>query len=607
MANLLRGRPSGNRQTIVEETSPPAIHATSYGGAAAGSGGKRFRNIDDDDAPLVMQEMPIFNVSKWKLQEWRSGIPSYDDKEDASQALRDALKDYEVAEWSTSNYHFRRVYDFASKHHQQVKCLTTKACEMCKAAGPSFSFKGDANKKILPIALYVEVMKTFSPIIDDFDTDVFYTNDPAAIDCCKDCVMLEENHDCFLDGNYEMRYCHKCYPELSEAIEQFESFLKKSFRSPDSSSVADYKRKKTEIKEEFTGLLRKIAIMSQFDWVLHIHSNKHTGRRQIDVPAEVDNLQTSVGEVKKQIMQLEVVLKHQMNDMVEKVKRHAPPHRHLLEAETEQFVAKLLDPTSQFGKLTKNLSTLFGKDGKADFFEKMTKIFEDVVTNMELPIAPEDATVSKVFIQGKLTEIRDYLTEFVNDHIAKLLDPTKDFGKLTKNLSTLFGKDGKADFFEKMTKIVEDAVTDMECPIAADDMTAIQGKVTEIRDYLTEFVNTNVVPSLRGISTRVAAIDHIQKNLEAFFHVKDFLKDVAPAKGTLFSEVMELLIRKILKEFTDDIDRKFDKEFQGLADDCEAVEKKLDAVSPRLEGLETKLDTIDKKLDAVLAQMSKSQ
>jgi hypothetical protein len=527
MANLPRGRPPGNRQTIDVETSPPARqHATSYGGADAGfgSGGKRSRQ-DDDDAPLVMQEMPSFNISNWKLQEWRSGLPSYDDKEDAVQALRVALKTYEGAEWSTSNPHLRRVYDFASKHHQQVKCLTSRACVMCQAAGSLFSFKGDATKKNLPIALYVEAMKTYSPIAEDFDTEVFYANDPAEIECGKECVMLDENHDCFLDGNYEMRYCQQCYPDLSEAIETFESFLKKPFRSPDSSLFANYKKKKTEIKEDFMGLLRKIAIMSHIDWVLHIHSNKHTGRRQIDVPAEVDNMQTSVGEVKKQIMQLEVVLKHEMNDMVDKVKKHAPPHRHLLEAETEQFVGKLLDPTREFGKLTKNLSTLFGKDGKADFFETMTEIFEKVVTNMELPIAPDAATASKVFIQGKMTEIRDNLTEFMNIH---------------------------------------------------------------------------VVPSLKGISTRVGAIDHIQQNLEAFFNVKDFLKNLSPAKDTLFSQVMELLIRKILKEFTEEIDRKFDKELKAAAADFETTEGKLDTIIKKNE-------EIDKKLDAVLAWIEETK
>jgi hypothetical protein len=207
---------------------------------------------------------------------------------------------------------------------------------MCKAAGGHFSFKGDATKKSLPQALYVQAMKTYPVVNEDFDTTNFYFDDPAAFDEDGHLSKYEQMCDLFLEGSLEMRYCKKCYPDRTGAIEEFEQFLKTPFRTRDANLSQDFQKKRGDSKQSFIVMLRQLAIMSNIDWVLHIFSNRHTGRRALDMhnlPIEADSLQHAAQEIKNQIEALHSSLTNTIQTGLQNIKHPQQPFKHLLEAE----------------------------------------------------------------------------------------------------------------------------------------------------------------------------------------------------------------------------------------------------------------------------------
>jgi hypothetical protein len=399
------------------------------GGPAVGSAVKRGREgQDEDDLLMVQEQAPSFNVSKYKLQAWRGGIPSFDEDDGLKEALFAEYSD--GSEWAIStNPHYKRVYDYAVKHHQNAKCAKSKDCAMCKSA-PSFSFVGDALKKNLPISLYVEAMKTYPVGNEDFD-DAWYLTDLSEAGCGEEMVTSETISDLFLEGKFEIRYCQQCYPDIPSAIEDFEKFLRTPFKTKDATLLQEFQRKKAEAKDSFIVLLRQVAIMNHFDWLLHLHSNKHTGKQGNplqNLPAEVDFLQNTTQEIKKQIVSLEIALKNHIVSAVQGLK--PPPFKHLLVEETQQFVEKLLGD-NDFGELCNNLEEIFHSPANDGAFKGFWQTMKSVVEEAQ----PKGAVSG---LSGPNEDFKRFLKEEIRDIVMQHLKENTDATVNGTNKKVLF-------------------------------------------------------------------------------------------------------------------------------------------------------------------------
>jgi hypothetical protein len=189
--------------------------------------------------------------------------------------------------FSTEDPHMRRVFEFAVRAHEAVKCSGSGAagrkgvslCAFCSAAGPGFSFEGDPSKsKIVPLSLYAEVMKTYVPCEQDFIASFPEEADFAIGD--TNLTRLYET-DYFFDGLFPMWYCSKRYPDLPKAVEEMDTLQRYKLeydqtRIRDSAynqdrriAVAELKKLQETQKAEFCQLLKQISISSRLDLALH--------------------------------------------------------------------------------------------------------------------------------------------------------------------------------------------------------------------------------------------------------------------------------------------------------------------------------------------------
>lgn len=534
-----RGRPPKQPFYSPSHHSPPRTHLG--GGVAVGSAVKRGRE-DEDDIPMVVQDQtPSFNVSKYKLQAWRGGIPSFDEDDGLKEAL---LAEYsDGAEWAIStNPHYKRVYDHAIKFHQNAKCAKTKNCTMCTSA-PAFSFVGDALKKNLPISLYVEAMKTYPVVNEDFE-EAWYLTDLTESGCGEEMVTSETISDLFLEGKLSIRYCQQCYPDIPSAIEDFEKLLRTPFKTKDTTLLQEYQRKKAEARESFIVLLRQVAIMSHFDWLLHQHSNKHTGKQGnplLNLPAEVDFLQNTTQEIKKQIVALEIGLKTHIDSSVQLAVQGIkfPPHKHLLAAETQEFVKNLLED-ADFGALCDNLEAIFHSPAKGVAFKGFWQTMKSVVEEAQ----PKGAVHPPGYSGDE--RLRNPF------HLA---GPNEEFKRFLKD---------------------------------------------EIRDIVIQHLTHNTDPTVKGTNTKVLFIDTVAHRLEKFFKLNDDEK-----MATDFHKLQDdngrttLSIHNMVSHLNEEFDRKFaalEKKMQDTTD----------ATLTRIDNMHLALTTQIKQLFDVVEALSKS-
>ena len=249
------------------------------GDADAASPATKRASLAPDLSPpptdIKQSEMPVFNIKRFIPSKWRDMIPSGDDLE------------VEGFSFSTEDPHMRRVFEFAVRAHEAVKCSGSGAagrkgvslCAFCSAAGPGFSFEGDPSKsKIIPLSLYAEVMKTYVPCAQDFIASFSEEADLAIGD--TKLTRLDET-DYFFDGLFAMWYCSKRYPDLPKAVEEMDTLQRYKLeydetRIRDSAynqdrliAVAELKKLQATQKAEFCQLLKQISISSRLDLALH--------------------------------------------------------------------------------------------------------------------------------------------------------------------------------------------------------------------------------------------------------------------------------------------------------------------------------------------------
>jgi hypothetical protein len=84
------------------------------GDADAASSATKRASLGSDSSPsptdIKKFEMPVFNIKRFIPFKWREMIPSGDDRE------------VEGFPFSTQEPHIRRVFEFALRAHQAVKC-----------------------------------------------------------------------------------------------------------------------------------------------------------------------------------------------------------------------------------------------------------------------------------------------------------------------------------------------------------------------------------------------------------------------------------------------------------------------------------------------------
>jgi hypothetical protein len=332
-------------------TPPPAVKRPAPSTEEPPGSAKRA-NVEEE-------EVPTFKMSKWDFQPWRTGFVSEVVLEDYADPLPTSQSD-----------HILRIYHHASKKHQETKCAATGNCVWCRAAGTPNFFKGNPDKKSVPHSLYVEAIKTYTLVDEDFDVEFHDASVDAIKSYGEDLEVLDFN-EFFMENCLQMRYCAQCYPEVSAAVEAMSKFFQAPFAVKTSMSVVErrqaleeFNTKKATMKKEFVAKLREVSICSHFDWVLHLQSNKHNHKKNMnidDLPQEVDGLHQSVVAVKNQILQLELVFKNQMEDLMRRMaEKPTTPKvsQHMLMSETEQFAEALLHPTGNFKQY---LSKLFGE------------------------------------------------------------------------------------------------------------------------------------------------------------------------------------------------------------------------------------------------------
>ena len=250
------------------------------GDADAASPATKRASLAPDLSPpptdIKQFEMPVFNIKRFIPSKWRDMIPSGDDLE------------VEGFSFSTEDPHMLRVFEFAVRAHQAVKCSGSGAtgtkgvvslCAFCSAAGPGFSFEVDPSKsKIIPLSLYAEVMKTYVPCEQDFIAS-FPEEADLAIGDTK--LTRLDHTDYFFGGLFPMWYCSKRYPDLPKAVEEMDTLqrykpeydetraLDSAYNQDRRIAVAELKKFQATQKAEFCQLLKQISISSRLDLALH--------------------------------------------------------------------------------------------------------------------------------------------------------------------------------------------------------------------------------------------------------------------------------------------------------------------------------------------------
>ena len=381
------------------------------------------------------EEIPTFKLSKWDFQPWRTGFVS-----------EVALDEYEDPLPTSESDHILRIYSHASKKHQETKCAATGTCVWCKAAGASNFFKGNPEKKSVPLSLYVETIKTYTLVDDDFDVK-FHEATVEDLNTYGEELEVLDYNEFFMENLSQMRYCAQCYPELPSAVEAMSKFYQAPFVVKTSMALTerkqallDFNAKKAAAKKEFIAKLREVAICSHFDWVLHLNSNKHNHKKSMnmdDVPREVDGIHQSVVAVKHQIIHLELVFRNRMEELMRKMaEKPATPKvsQNLLMSETEQFVEALLHPS---GKFKDHISKLFG-ELSASLTTNLARNINEVANSVR---------VNSVNIQGLTSNIQGLTSEIqkVPDNITKSFEP------VVKTLTGFEERFGKIEEFMKKT------------------------------------------------------------------------------------------------------------------------------------------------------------
>ena len=254
------------------------------GDADAASSATKRASLGSDSSPsstdIKKFEMPVFNMKRFIPFKWREMIPSGGDRV------------VEGFPFSTQEPHMRRVFEFALRAHQAVKCPGSSAkpekhtgtkggslCAFCSAAGADFSFKGDSSRKSISLSLYAEVMKTYVPCVQDCVASFPVEEADLAI---GDTTLTKlDITGYFFDGRFPMWYCSKRYPELPKAIEEMDAFQRyllgfDDTRSKDAAYIQercialdDLKELQATQKAEFCRLLKQISISSRLDLALH--------------------------------------------------------------------------------------------------------------------------------------------------------------------------------------------------------------------------------------------------------------------------------------------------------------------------------------------------
>jgi len=390
-------------------------------------GAAKRANVDEEEAPA-----PKFKLSKWDLQPWRTGfVPDV------------VLEEYEFPLPTGDSDHIRRIYDHASKKHQDSKCASAGTCAWCVAAGAPNFFRGDPKKKSVSLSLYVEAIKTYTLVDEDFDVEFHNLAVEVLKTYGEDLEVLDFN-DFFMENCGQMRYCAHCYPEIPSAVEAMIIFQQAPFALKTSmalnerkQALAEFNLKKTTAKKEFVAKLREVAICSHFDWMLHIQSNKHNHRKSMnidDLPDEMDGVQKSVVSVKHQIAQLELVFQNQMGELMRRMaEKPATPKasQNMLMSETEQFVEVLLHPTGKFkeflSKLVCDLATTVNSH--------TVKVVGEVATNSAKNITEvvNSVRANSANIQGltcEISKVPENITKSIQPVVEKLTAFEERLGKI---------------------------------------------------------------------------------------------------------------------------------------------------------------------------------
>ena len=264
----------------------------------------------DDDAPT-------FSLKKFGGSNWRDAITVPDDD----------LEDYGVFATNESSHHMR-IYDLAVKKHQELGCGKggkMSDCVYCHAqgGGPNL-WKGDAKKKFITMRLYLQVIKFYIPELGDYCAEFPEVYEDSTEDT-TDIRKLPTNIY-FFDYMFPMMYCAKCYPDIPEAIAAMDAYqtytpeFQKEKGSDHSNYYAerhkiltDLKSQKELKKNEFSLFLKQISIMSEFDWTLHLFSDKHNMKDCVKpVAEEVKDVKTVLEVVKNEILGLSSVMTGQV-------------------------------------------------------------------------------------------------------------------------------------------------------------------------------------------------------------------------------------------------------------------------------------------------------
>ncbi len=295
-----------NKRTSFGEDDAPMVKRPQLQQDEAAASSKVVK-VEEDD---FSSSLPKFTLSKWDLQPWRGGLPT-----------SMVFDDYEFPLATSKSDHILRIYHHASQKHQTVpKCVSSGSCAWCVASGQSNYFKGNPQLKSVPLPLYIETIKTYVIVDADFDVDFHSQTTETVKTWCKEggLEVLEYN-DFFLEGTAEMRYCVQCYPELPAALSAMTAYCHAPIPFKDTmnfsdrrQALADFNAKKATATKEFVARLRDIAILSHFDWVLHVQSSKHTHKKQVtleQLPDEILDTNKQLSEIKKSISQVELLLK----------------------------------------------------------------------------------------------------------------------------------------------------------------------------------------------------------------------------------------------------------------------------------------------------------
>ena len=377
---------------------------------------KVSNTTDSPPPPADRKDMPpSFSIKKWIPSNWRESIATEShDSEDE--------KKYVVKE----NPHIQRIYQLASNKHTELNCGRGSSkqfdCVFCVAQVGSVQnqtnpWKGNSNLKCVSAKLYLEALKTYIPVPDDYDADF---PDTLKDDNSDGLQQLDAN-DYFFDSYCPMLYCEKCYPDLPNAIvamkllqdyvPPFDSSKKKTgdasvFYSERARVLEDLKAMKASKKSEFCELMKQISIMSEDDWKLHTFSARHQHREAPKaVELEIIDVKGILESIKLQIVALEV----RMGVSAGKT--------------ADELAKRLLDNEKMRGLLTKSnncldfMTSIGQSTQKTELEEVVESCFEKVLKEKAGGVIAqkfaEDKRIARIMDESHATF--DYFTKEIPD------------------------------------------------------------------------------------------------------------------------------------------------------------------------------------------------